>query len=256
MAEKEINDALAVLTEGEPATKKRKADSIPSDRPQKQPRQEDAPHSRVRMDELQNNNEDYDDDDMADTLDLCNMGERKRFLIRSINAIRRAHPEAYQRTRDFANDEFAQLDEKQLIMVYEILREEAGLSNPYDNSQAITSFIGTLMENTFGLKGISVVMATDPEIISMVQAYLPGSLQKFGGIAKVAERVFTAVSAQYLEKKRISKEYMDRTAILSQDASKANATTLRPEAAIVNSKVASVIEVDSQPKKPTETQKQ
>lgn len=149
-----------------------------------------------------------DGEEEEDMLGLCNLGEKKRFLIRSINALRRTNPEAFERAVNFATDEHSQLPEAELRIMHEILREETGMSNPYDNSQAITSLAGNLMERFFKLDGLGTILSTDMEIVSLVQDFLPQGIQKLGGFAKLVDRVMTAVAAQYAQKNDLQRPWM------------------------------------------------
>lgn len=147
-------------------------------------------------------------DEGSELLDLCTMDEKKRFMIRQINAIRKHNPEAFTRTLDFSQDPMSELTEAQLRTVLTVLREESGISGPYDNAQSIISFFGNLAERKFGLDGAAELLTTDADIVSLVHEYLPSRFQNLGGMAKLAEKILDIVSVIYSKKKGIRKPWL------------------------------------------------
>ena len=184
-----IDRALSELDEGkedllEEQTRKRK-------RVEKSPEQEQ---------------EDYEREDI---LTLCSMDERRRFLVRQIHVLRNENPDAWERTTGFGNDPLANLTESQLRTILSVMKEECGISGPYDNAQSIASFFGNVLERNFGLQGLTKILSTDSDIITLIHENLPKQFQNIGGIAKLADKIIEVITAVYSKERGIKKPWID-----------------------------------------------
>lgn len=173
-------------------------DSTVEDQPKPKKRKRDVEPELIE--------EEYDG---SDILSMCNMDEKKRFLIRQIHALRNSNPEAYDRTLRFGEDPLSGLSESQLRTILCVLKEECGISGPYDNAQSIASFFGNLVERNFGLQGLTQILSTDSDIITLIHEYLPRKFQNFGGVAKLADKILEIISAVYSQQKGIKKPWID-----------------------------------------------
>lgn len=156
-----------------------------------------------------------------DPLPLCSIEEKSRNLIRQINSIRNVHPEAYERATRFGEDPFSQLPENELKAFLGILKEEAGISGPYDDAKAITSLCGAAIEKFFGLEGVSILLSNDPDVISGVYELIPAKFKNFTGSFKLFSRVIEVIGSQLsaVQKKRTT-EMKAFTSHLHVEASK------------------------------------
>lgn len=166
---------------------------------------EENPKKRKRSEPEKMEEMDYVGDEI---LALCSMDERKRFLIRQIHALHNSNPEAWERTIRFGDDPLSGLSESDLKTVLCVLKEECGISGPYDNAQSIASFFGNVLERNFGLEGLTQLLSTDSDIISLIHEYLPNRFQNYGGIAKLADKILEIITAVYSKQKGIKKPWI------------------------------------------------
>jgi hypothetical protein len=118
---------------------------------------------------------DHDVDEDEEPLDLTSiarMNQQRRFLLGSLSDMKKKYPKEYKAALEFGSNEFAQLSDKELANLLQIVQLEVGLIQPYSNARSVIDLAGHGVDRALGTEGIVSDVRNDLEIVSALDNWL------------------------------------------------------------------------------------